>query len=114
MKILLLLLLFIAACTGKSSKQTNNNPALQSSLVATPVKPTTLFINPTYACNYDLQKKRCQQIFDNHKKQKLPDSKRKLISYITDSLLPCWYGTPWDFNGITEVPVRARSPVVIL
>lgn len=29
---------------------------------------------------------------------------QKLTAFITDSLLPCWYGTEWNFYGTTETP----------
>ena len=39
-----------------------------------------------------------------------PDSTRKeaLINNIRDSLFVCWYGTAWDFNGITEEPGKGK------
>lgn len=38
--------------------------------------------------------------------QSLQLNKRHLVisRIITDSLMPCWYGTPWDFNGCTADP----------
>ncbi len=33
------------------------------------------------------------------------DSARSLLfDALVDKLLPAWYGTPWDFNGMTRVP----------
>ena len=29
---------------------------------------------------------------------------RYFVKIITDSILPYWYGTAWDFNGTTQVP----------
>ena len=31
-------------------------------------------------------------------------AKNHLFNFFTDSLLPAWYGTPWDFNGMTRTP----------
>ena len=31
-------------------------------------------------------------------------SRRLLITYFSDSLFVCWYGTGWDFNGTTTTP----------
>ena len=31
-----------------------------------------------------------------------------LQKVIADELLPYWYGTPWDFNGITETPGEGK------
>lgn len=38
------------------------------------------------------------------KKEVLGKANQKFIASITDSLLPYWYDTDWDFNGTTEVP----------
>lgn len=29
---------------------------------------------------------------------------KRFVSVIVDSLLPYWYGTEWDFNGVTQTP----------
>lgn len=34
----------------------------------------------------------------------LDDARRYLVTQMTDSILPAWYGTPWDFNGTTRIP----------
>ena len=34
----------------------------------------------------------------------LGEAKRQLVSFVRDDLAPFWYGTPWAFNGTTEVP----------
>ncbi|MGZ4076455.1 MAG: hypothetical protein ACXVDW_02755 [Bacteroidia bacterium] len=31
-------------------------------------------------------------------------SRDYLFTVITEQLLPCWYGTEWNFNGITKIP----------
>lgn len=36
--------------------------------------------------------------------QVLADAKKQLFSLIVNDLIPCWYGTKWDFNGTTETP----------
>ncbi len=38
------------------------------------------------------------------KKQIIEQAKAYLFSVFTDSLLPAWYGTRWDFNGMTRTP----------
>ena len=30
----------------------------------------------------------------------------KFVQTVVDSLLPFWYGTPWDYNGVTQQPGR--------
>lgn len=34
----------------------------------------------------------------------LNEARRRLLSLVREDLVPFWYGTPWDFNGTTEVP----------
>jgi len=31
-------------------------------------------------------------------------SSKLLVHMLCDSIFPAWYGTPWDFNGISNVP----------
>jgi hypothetical protein len=69
---------------------------------------TTVFTKPPFSFNYDLQKQRCQELYELNKRKRLPGTERKFISFLTDSLLPCWYGTPWDYNGITQVPGEGK------
>jgi hypothetical protein len=38
----------------------------------------------------------------------LDSAKAYLFDRITQDLLPAWYGTPWDFNGITRVPGQGK------
>ena len=34
----------------------------------------------------------------------LEKSRKILRTHLEDDLIPCWYGTEWDFNGISQVP----------
>ncbi len=34
----------------------------------------------------------------------LEDARKFLMEAIREELLPQWFGTPWDFNGTTEIP----------
>jgi hypothetical protein len=110
MRKFLLFLPFFAACGNQSSTETSNTEITLSTKrnQVIPHSASTVFTKPIFACNYDVQKKRCQEIFYEHKKKKLLVTQRKLISYLTDSLLPCWYGTPWDYNGTTEIPGQGK------
>lgn len=37
------------------------------------------------------------------------DSLGSLLHYmLTDSLFPYWYGTPWDFNGVSQTPQQGK------
>lgn len=110
MRLFLLLLLFTAACGNHSPKQSGAegpSPVINTT-DAIPPNVNTVFTTPAYTCNYELQKKRCQELFQHHKKKQQPATQRKLIAYIADSILPCWYGTPWDYNGTTEIPGQGK------
>ncbi len=58
-----------------------------------------------------IQKRRVQfyqkyvQSSDSAEKEKIIEQSREyLFKVFVDSLLPYWYGTPWDFNGVTREP----------
>lgn len=106
LKLLPLLLGFIITACGGSSDQAVkvSTPSGNKPAAAEP----SVFIRPAFSCNYDRQKSRCQELFNLHKQKRQPLTERKLITYLVDSLLPCWYGTPWDFNGTTEVPGQGQ------
>ncbi len=38
----------------------------------------------------------------------LPAAKAYIYSTITDSIFAYWYGTAWDFNGVTQVPNEGK------
>lgn len=74
---------------------------------------------PKTTVNYDnaqtqlLQER--QQLASDYKKASSDSEKRVIIdkaraSFITSitTLLPYWYGTPWDFNGISETPQQGN------
>jgi len=59
-------------------------------------------------CSYIEMKVRINKL---RKSLQLNDSKlnydlieKNFVSVIVDSIIPYWYGTPWDFNGITQEP----------
>ena len=83
-----------------------NNP--QKATKSATSSGETIISKSPYKCNYDYQKKRCKELFQENKKNSTSFSEKKLIAYISDSLLPCWYGTPWDFNGITQQPQTGK------
>ena len=88
MRILFLLILILAGCRQKSPEKTLTNPAIDSPIVS--------------AAGFDyLRIKSVCQKFLSKKPEKLPQ-------YIADSLVPCWYGTPWDFNGCTITPQKGK------
>lgn len=100
------ILLFAAGCAGNASIKENASadPSVKTTTVALNDDTAALVTGPPFEFNYDLQKKRCQQFHQAYKKNNTPETKKALITYLMDSLVPCWYGTPWDYNGISEVP----------
>lgn len=57
-----------------------------------------------FTCNYFHNKQRCQQLYKEYRRDPTFSNNRSLVIFFRDSLLPCWYGTPWSFNGTTEEP----------
>ncbi len=71
-----------------------------------PFKPTVAnkTSSENFICNYNDNKQRCRQLYKQYKQDPTLSNDRTLVLFLRDSLLPCWYGTPWSFNGTTEVP----------
>jgi len=57
-----------------------------------------------FTCDYSNNKQRCKQLYKEYRQDPTFPNDRKLILFLRDSLLPCWYGTPWGFYGTTEEP----------
>ena len=38
----------------------------------------------------------------------IAEARTVLTRSIYNDLLPAWYGTPWDFNGTSEVPQQGK------
>ncbi|MBL7731110.1 MAG: hypothetical protein JNM88_08030 [Chitinophagaceae bacterium] len=94
----------LIACNNENPQPSRRGAASATRTAASP----SVFITPPFTFDYQQQKKRCQELFALHRQKRKPDTERKLITYITDSLVPCWYGTPWDFNGTTQVPGEGK------
>lgn len=105
LKFFLPLLIIISGC-----QNSQNPPSKQAKKTASITEGTNnhLFISPTFSFDYEKQKKRCQELYSLNKRIRTPATEKKFISFLTDSLLPCWYGTPWDFNGTTQVPGQGK------
>ena len=97
---------FLLLLTGCQNNQIS--PGKKTASINTPpslgVQEDSVYTAPPFKFEYALQKQRCQEIYAANKKNRSPLNEKKLISFLVDSLLPCWYGTRWDFNGTTEVP----------
>jgi hypothetical protein len=100
-------LLLFAGCHANPDPSARQTKKIGSLPGPVPVE-CHVFIKPPFEFNYHLQKKRCQELYAFTKKTRSVESERKFISFLTDSLLPCWYGTPWDYNGITQVPQEGK------
>ena len=99
-------LLFFVSC--KDNQQHSSNEKIRITNRPTPPVETSVFIKPPFEFNYDLQKNRCKELYAALQKKRTVETEKKFISFLADSLLPCWYGTPWDYNGITEVPQKGK------
>ena len=53
-----------------------------------------------FNCNYENQKLACEKIIGSA----APGKNKLLTKIICDSMIPCWYGTPWNFYGTSETP----------
>jgi hypothetical protein len=90
-----LILLFLCSISYQSeTKETKTN--------SFPEKKA-LSVN-TDSCIYPKRKQKAQHL--KYQFEQNPDKLNEvnLTTFIIDSLLPCWYGTPWDFNGTTLQP----------
>jgi hypothetical protein len=64
-----------------------------------PINPDGVIVKPSTAfnCNYEQQKETCLSLTN-------PEKRKRLTKIICDSMIPCWYGTPWNFYGTSEIP----------
>jgi len=104
-KYVLLIYPFLFACQNNAVQEKKE---VSTKTVNTNREEPGIFTQPDFQFNYDHQKKRCQELYTLTKKIKTPETEKKFISFLVDSLLPCWYGTQWDFNGTTEVPQQGK------
>ena len=88
--LLFLVILFTCSCTQKK----------KTSVLPKPDKEIESNLNFDYAQN----KTHCKQIYLTYKQCPQAEKERQFISFIKDSLMPCWYGTKWNFYGTTEEP----------
>lgn len=45
---------------------------------------------------------------DAHRKDLMALSKKYVLKTMTDTIFPYWYGTRWDYNGITQTPGKGK------
>lgn len=71
--------------------------------------PVTLVtIEKKFVCNYSIQKENALSLHQQIKSKPTAEKDSLLTQFVIDSLLPCWYGTVWDFNGTTEEPGKGN------
>lgn len=61
-----------------------------------------------FVCNYPDYKSISKRLFEQCKNDPDPGVKQRFLNYVRDTLFTCWLGTPWDFNGTTEVPNNGK------
>jgi hypothetical protein len=62
----------------------------------------------SFTCNYYSYKNKSKHLLKQYQLDPNAENKKNLLEQIRDSLFTCWFGTPWDFNGITEVPGEGK------
>lgn len=87
------LILLACSCNQQQSAKHNN---------------TAASVTTAKACRYDQKKIRCNKLFVSLQQHPSKQSAALLTNYIADSLIACWYGTPWDFNGCTLNPGQGK------
>ncbi|AXG70365.1 hypothetical protein KORDIASMS9_02604 [Kordia sp. SMS9] len=114
----LLLCIFYFACADSSQKETKTvasttTSEIKKTIAIDPktIDSTKLNLNFTPKGNYEAIKQsitRDRSYFSKklrHGKQKTIDSAAAyLYDKLLNELIPHWYGTPWDFNGHTNIP----------
>lgn len=58
--------------------------------------------------SYDSAKIISKKLYAANKTTRSEESWKRLTNYISDTLIPFWYGTEWDFNGTTEIPKKGK------
>lgn len=102
------LFLLVIGCQSVPAKKESSFSIPSPEAAPIVIDNVSVFTKPPFKYNYSIIKNRCQQLYEDNKQERSISSEKKLISYLMDSLVPCWYGTPWDYNGITEVPGEGK------
>jgi hypothetical protein len=72
-----------------------NNSPQQEKLITQNTKPTT---------SYSESLKKTAELKATCTKIDKVEAGKTFSKFIHDELFPHWYGTPWDFNGVTQTP----------
>ncbi len=65
-------------------------------------------IRPTHLKDYELTKKNVQIIKSNYQNANDSIKVKAFNNVILDSIFDQWYGTDWDFNGMTTTPQKGK------
>jgi hypothetical protein len=85
----------LIGCTPDKVAKSHNSNTPGSNIIAAP-------------CNYEKNKQYCQALFNKYNHTKSATDNNQLQKYFADSLLACWYGTAWDYNGTTTTPAIGK------
>lgn len=119
---LFLLSIIFFACADGSKSQEKIVTALDSipikaniSVNSNSIDSTQLGINFIPKGNYNTIKRSIKadrayflRQFQQHKEKAIDSASRYLYTKLINELVPHWYGTPWDFNGHTNVPNKGE------
>lgn len=92
------IIFFLSVCVISSCKQKQPVKTTIAAIATTSVVSSSL-----NSLDYSRKKLLAKKLLHNHTLE--TDKLHIQISrFITDSIIPCWYGTPWNFNGCTTEP----------
>ncbi|MEO7311964.1 MAG: hypothetical protein ABIX01_16280 [Chitinophagaceae bacterium] len=90
-----------------SCRQENRIPIKQGNAAVNPL-PTSRKVRPGYdrmKSAVQLRKKLLQKRYPGDlNTSSIIELQKEFVAILVDSILPYWYGTPWDFNGTTQKP----------
>ena len=101
----LLLIVLLFACQERKLKQ---QISFSTSVQFTPGPKKEAFDLDKHLKNYESLRKR---ILVRKKELRTMNPESRKIAFfhtLVDSIFPYWYGTEWDFNGITESPRKGE------
>ena len=112
MRLLCSICLILISCHSKSQQESVSEPSQIVNVVD--VKKYKVRAHDNYSLSRQTAtyirarlKKTYDSTTDNSIRQAvLIKAEKELTNVLTSSIIPFWYGTPWDFNGYTDVPGR--------
>ena len=94
----------LLSCSSQTSRNQDNRRGETNNISKNFNDPTAidsvkLGINFTPSSTYSEAKRSIRRNMENGK-----HSGEDLEDYLINTIIPFWYGTPWDFNGYTAIP----------